>query len=157
MFNVFKKKEDEVNIYAPVKGEFVTLENVPDPIFSEKLMGEGFAVIPYDNVICAPCSGKLSMIADTLHAFGITMKDGSELLVHIGLDTVGLKGKYFRALKKAGEDVKHGEPVILVDVDEIKKTLNPITMVIMTNNDSYTTLDNKIKVNTSNIMMSLKD
>ena len=58
MFNVFKKKEDEVNIYAPVKGEFVTLENVPDPIFSEKLMGEGFAVIPYDNVICAPCSGK---------------------------------------------------------------------------------------------------
>lgn len=158
MFNFLKKKELDENIYAPVKGVAVKLEDVPDPIFSEKMMGDGIAVIPNDNIICSPCDGKLTMVADTLHAFGMTMKDGSELIVHIGLDTVNLKGKHFSLIKKEGTNLRHGDPVIIADFDEIRNNhLNPITMIIMNNNEKYRPMNVEGKVSKSDIIIAFSD
>lgn len=92
--NLFKKKKDEY-LYVPVKGQLIKLEDVKDAMFSKKMLGDGFALIPADHVICSPCDGKIVMIAPTYHAFGVTTEKGAEILVHVGLDTVNLNGEGF--------------------------------------------------------------
>lgn len=137
MFDLFKKKKD-IDLYAPVVGETVSLEKVPDKIFADKLMGDGIGFIFEGNTVCAPCDGKISMIANTLHAFGITAANGAEILVHIGLDTVTLEGKGFKAMVAAGEKVKKGTPIIEIDRDIMKQNnINLITPMIITNSDEF--------------------
>jgi sugar PTS system EIIA component len=137
MFNLFKKKKD-TDLYAPVVGETVSLENVPDKIFADKLMGEGIGFNFEGNIVCAPCDGKISMIANTLHAFGITAANGAEILVHIGLDTVTLEGQGFKSMVEVGEKVKKGTPIIEVDRDIMKQNnINLVTPMIITNSDDF--------------------
>lgn len=137
MFNLFKKKKDN-DLYAPVAGETVSLEKVPDKIFADKLMGDGIGFVFEGNTVCAPCDGKISMIANTLHAFGITAANGAEILVHIGLDTVTLEGQGFKAMVSAGEKVKKGTPIIEIDRNILKKkNINLITPMIITNSDEF--------------------
>lgn len=137
MFDMFKKKKDN-DLYAPVIGETIALENVPDKMFADKLMGEGIGFNFDGNIVCAPCDGKISMIANTLHAFGITAVNGAEILVHIGLDTVELKGQGFKALVGVEEKVKKGTPIIEIDRDFMKQNnVNLITPMIITNSDEF--------------------
>ena len=98
MFNFFKK--EEFKIVAPVSGELIPLSQVPDQVFSTKMMGDGFAVIPGSNRVVAPLSGSLETVFPTGHAVGIKTKDGIECIVHIGLDTVELNGEGFNVLVK---------------------------------------------------------
>lgn len=93
-------------IGSPCKGKAVALTEVPDPTFSEKILGDGFAVIPSEGKIYAPADGEVTVVFDTLHAITMTTDQGAELLIHIGLDTVTLKGAPFTAHVAAGDHVK---------------------------------------------------
>ncbi len=123
---------NEFRITAPVTGKTVNLKDVPDEVFSKKILGDGVAVIPDNGKIVSPVNGEVVSVSDSLHAYTFKSDDGLNILVHIGLDTVKLKGKGFKALVKAGDKVKRGTPVAEVDLDVLKEEgLNPITSVIV--------------------------
>lgn len=127
-----QKKISKLTIAAPLSGKSVSIDQVPDPVFSQKMMGEGAAIVPTDNIIVAPVDGTLTTVAPTKHAFGFTGPDGVEILVHVGLETVGLNGEPFEVLVEAGSPVKKGQPVAKVDLELLKeKNINPITPVVI--------------------------
>lgn len=137
-----KKKEEEVvqttgvneELVAVAEGKILPISEVPDPVFAEKMMGEGFAVDPTSDVIVAPISGKLIQVADTLHAYGILSDSGVEVLVHVGLDTVNLQGKGFDAQVKIGDTVKKGDPLVKIDREYLIANAPSIVIpVIVTN------------------------
>lgn len=107
-------------IVALANGKFIGPDEMKDAMFSQQTMGQTVAIEPSDGVICAPVNGTIEMIFPTAHAFGMRMPDGTGLLIHIGVDTVNLKGQGFTLLKKEGDDVKAGEPVVRVDLDVLK-------------------------------------
>ncbi|EUJ33032.1 PTS system glucose-specific IIA component [Listeria floridensis FSL S10-1187] len=128
------KKEKEETIFAHATGTFVALEEVPDPVFSGKMMGEGIAIKPTDGVIVAPVDGEIIQLAETKHAFGIRTALGEEILVHIGLETVALKGEGFEVLTKMGAHVKKGEPLIKADLAYIEaNAASTIIPMVVTN------------------------
>ena len=125
-------------IYAPCRGRVVPLAEVPDPVFADKVLGDGFAVIPAEGRIYAPADGEVAMVFDTLHAVTLTSTQGAEILIHIGLDTVTLKGEPFKAHVAAGDKVKKGDLLIEADLDKIEKAgLNTIIPVLICNTDDY--------------------
>lgn len=136
MFGFFKNKNENV-IYAPVKGTCIDITEVDDIGFSSKMMGDGVAIVPIEGIVTAPCDGKISMIFDTGHAFGMEANNGAEILIHIGIDTVNLNGEGFEILKKPGQKVKRGEPAIRFDLEKVKKLYDTATMVIMTNGKNF--------------------
>ena len=109
MLGFFKGKSKDNIIYSPCKGKVVPITEVSDPTFSEKVLGDGFAVIPSEGKIYAPADGEISMVFDTLHAVTMTTSQGTELLIHIGLDTVTLKGEPFISHVSGGQQVKKGK------------------------------------------------
>ncbi|MFQ9494637.1 MAG: PTS transporter subunit IIBC [Dorea longicatena] len=125
------KKVPEV-ILAPLTGKAVPLSEVPDPVFSDKVLGDGVAIIPADGKIVSPVDGEISTVAETSHAYGFTSEDGQEVLVHVGLETVSLNGECFKVYGKAGDKVKAGDLVAEVDLEYLKeKEINPITPVLI--------------------------
>lgn len=121
-------------IYAPADGETLPLKEVPDPVFSQGMMGEGIAIKPENGVFVAPVSGELIQLGSTKHAFGIRTPLGEEILVHIGLDTVNLKGEGFAAFAKEGDQVAAGQKIIEADLKTIReKAKSDLTMVVVTN------------------------
>lgn len=138
MFGFLKGKNKEIMIGSPVKGKAVPISEVNDPTFAEEILGKGVAIMPEDGKVCAPAAGEIGMVFDTLHAFSMTTREGAELLVHIGLETVGLKGKGFTAHAKAGDKVEKGDLIITADLDVIKgEGLDTIIPVIVCNTDEY--------------------
>lgn len=145
MINFFRKKEEKSElpaisvgddaIVAPADGELIDVTTVPDPVFSGKIMGDS-AAFQYtgDKVtICAPANGIMSVTFPTGHAFGITMKNGVELLVHIGVNTVETNGEGFRMLgKKQDDPVKAGDPIVEVDLKKLRQKYDMSTMLIVT-------------------------
>lgn len=105
-------KEDVVN---PVAGKRIDITEVKDVLFSKKLLGDGFAVIPENNDICSPVDGEILTITQTKHAIGIKAQDGRQLLIHIGLDTVKLNGEGFEAFVSAGDKVSKGQKLVSFD------------------------------------------
>ena len=104
-----KKKQANKVLYSMANGKSIAIEEVPDEVFSTKMMGDGIAVIPDEGKIYAPCDGKISMVIDnTKHAVGIETDDGVELLIHVGLDTVDLMGEGFQTHVVIGDNVKVG-------------------------------------------------
>ena len=125
------KKVPEV-ILAPLTGKAVPLSEVPDPVFSDKVLGDGVAIIPADGKIVSPVDGEISTVAETGHAYGFTSEGGQEILVHVGLETVSLNGECFKVYGKAGDKVKKGDLVAEVDLGYLKeKEINPITPVLL--------------------------
>lgn len=118
---LFKKQTASEEIVSPANGELMKIEDVPDPVFSQKLMGEGIAVLPSDGRIVAPASGEIIQLAETKHAFGIKTDLGAEILVHIGLETVALKGQGFNPAVKVGDKVSKGQLIIEADLEFISK------------------------------------
>lgn len=142
MFGFLKGKSKEIMIGAPAKGKAVPISQVSDPTFGEEILGKGFALMPEDGKICAPADGEISMVFETLHAFTMTTGSGAEILVHIGLETVGLKGKGFTAHVKAGDKVKKGDLVITADLETIKEEgLNTIIPVVICNTDEFKSVE----------------
>lgn len=114
MFGLFKSKSKEIN--TPVNGEVVDLKEVSDPVFSDKMMGEGFAAKPSDGKICAPIKGTVKSVFPSLHALTLEAEDGLDILIHIGLDTVELNGNGFSSSISEGQKVKAGDPLVQVDL-----------------------------------------
>ncbi|MFP7299680.1 PTS glucose transporter subunit IIA [Neobacillus niacini] len=132
VFSFFKKSK--LQILAPLNGAIIPLEEVPDPVFSQKMMGEGIAVMPTGGNIHAPVDGKIILIAATKHAIGIRAEDGSEILIHAGLETVALNGKGFKTVVNEGEKVSVGQLLIEVDWDYIKThAKSTVTPIVITN------------------------
>lgn len=135
MLNLFKK---EIQIYSPVNGRTQTIESVNDPMFSQKMMGDGIAISPSEGKFYAVESGVLSAFFPTMHAYGITSDNGVEILVHLGIDTVNANGNGFSSVRKQGERVEKGDLIITVDIDKLKQTYDMTTMVVITNLNNKT-------------------
>ena len=102
---LFKKKDNKMILGAPVKGKAVPLSEVNDPTFAEEMLGKGMAVIPAEGKIYAPADGEIGMVFDTLHAVSLVSEEGTEILIHVGLDTVKMNGEGFTGHVKAGDKV----------------------------------------------------
>lgn len=122
-----------VRIMAPVDGRVIAISDVPDPVFSGRMMGDGAAIEPISELIVAPADGILTMIFPTGHAFGMTLVNSVEILVHVGINTVELDGRGFQILQIVGENLICGEPVIKVDTAVILKAgKSMLTVVVVT-------------------------
>jgi len=113
-------------LLSPLTGTAIALEQVPDDAFSRKLLGDGVAIIPEDGLILSPVDGCLAAIAHTLHAYIFSTEDGLDILVHVGLKSVGLGGQGFRPLVKAGETVRAGQPVAEIDLTLLRSKGVPL-------------------------------
>lgn len=133
-----KAGKGTITICSPVTGRLVPIAEVNDPTFAEEIMGKGAAIIPEDNLFVSPVNGTVQMVFDTKHAVGFLSEEGAEVLIHAGLDTVNLKGKYFEVLVKEGDKVQVGTPVLKADLDGLKKEgYDTVTPVIVTNSMDY--------------------
>ena len=123
---------------APVKGTLVALSDVPDEVFASGTMGQGIAIEPEEDVVKSPVAGTVSLVYPTGHAIGITSDKGAEILIHIGIDTVNLKGKHFKALIEQGQKVTVGTPLVEFDYQAIQAAgYAPTVTMIVTNSDQY--------------------
>lgn len=129
---------EKIQILSPADGTVKDITEVPDPTFADKVLGDGAAVIPADGKIYAPADGTVVNIMDTKHGIMFQTAQGVELLIHIGLETVNLKGKYFTAHAENGAQVKAGDLLVEFDLDAIvKEGYDPITPIVVTNGDAY--------------------
>ncbi|ETI67691.1 glucose-specific PTS transporter subunit IIBC [Neobacillus vireti] len=128
-----ERKTDDVFV-APLKGEIKPITEVPDQVFAEKMMGDGFAIVPAEGMVVSPVDGKIVNLFPTKHAIGILSDSGREILIHIGVDTVNLKGKCFEILVSENDRVEKGQPLLNVDLDYIKaNATSTITPIVFTN------------------------
>ena len=127
-----KKDTGTIEIIAPLSGEIVNIEDVPDVVFAEKIVGDGIAIKPTGNKMVAPVDGTIGKIFETNHAFSIESDSGVELFVHFGIDTVELKGEGFKRIAEEGQRVKVGDTVIEFDLplleEKAKSTLTPVVI-----------------------------
>ncbi|MFG6147730.1 N-acetylglucosamine-specific PTS transporter subunit IIBC [Halobacillus sp. B23F22_1] len=127
----------------PIKGKVMALEEVPDEVFAQGMMGPGFAIDPKGETFNSPINGRVVQVFPTKHAFGLEMDNGLEMLVHVGLDTVKLNGEGFETLVEAGQSIKQGDPLLRIDLEYVKsKAPSVVTPIIFTNleNESVTLL-----------------
>ncbi|WP_119326334.1 PTS glucose transporter subunit IIA [Companilactobacillus musae] len=130
-----RKKIDE--FVSPANGELIHLDKVSDPVFSQKLMGDGFAVTPSDNEIVAPIGGVIGTVFPTKHALMITSEHGLEVMLHLGIDTVELNGKPFETFVKENDTVKAGQKLVSMDLEQVKAAGKDTSiMTIITNSDA---------------------
>ena len=144
MFSFLKKKKKETTVStytlkAFLSGKVISIENVKDPVFSAKILGNGLAIEPENELIIAPCDGVISTVmADSKHAVGITAENGMELLIHEGIDTVALNGEGFELFVKEGDNVKEGDKLIHFDAKLIKsKGYQTTCILVVTNSDDF--------------------
>ncbi|MGL4712253.1 MAG: PTS glucose transporter subunit IIA, partial [Shewanella sp.] len=115
-----------IKVYAPVSGDIVAIEKVPDVVFAEKIVGDGIAIAPKGELILAPIDGTIAKIFETNHAFSIESPQGLELFVHFGVGTVELRGKGFKRLAQEGQEVKVGDPILSFDIDYLKDQVDSL-------------------------------
>ncbi|HZG61793.1 MAG TPA: PTS glucose transporter subunit IIA [Anoxybacillus sp.] len=131
-----KERKKEETLFAPLNGKVVDIEQVPDPTFSQKLMGEGIAIEPVDGTVVSPVNGEIIQFFHTKHAIGIRSETGLEILIHVGLETVMLNGEGFTGHVQVGDKVKVGDRLITFDLEFIKeKAASSITPIVITNMD----------------------
>jgi len=137
----FGKKKKTISVIAPMTGKAVPLDQVPDPAFSQKIIGDGIAIEPNEGLLIAPFDGHVVHLIDTLHSLVLGHESGLEILVHIGVNTVSLQGKPFKTYVKTGDKVKKGDKLIEFDMDMIKaEGLPVITPIIVANGDVVSNL-----------------
>ncbi len=136
-------EEKEVNILvSPANGKSLNLSEVSDEMFASKTLGDGVGIIPVDGKVYAPCNGEVVMLFNTRHAIGLKTKNGAEILIHIGVNTVSMDGDGFKSYVKQGDTVKEGDLLIEFDLDKIKeKNLDPTIMVVNSNSTNYKVLN----------------
>lgn len=115
MFNLFKKNKVVYHLTAPISGHTMSLEQVKDPVFAQKMMGDGIAIKSTGDVVVAPADGEICLFPKTKHAIGLKLENGVEVLIHIGLDSVELKGEGFTQLVEVGTHVPMGTPLLKID------------------------------------------
>ncbi|MHC5229197.1 beta-glucoside-specific PTS transporter subunit IIABC [Enterococcus sp. LJL99] len=142
----------EINLTQPVEGEIVSLEKVPDEVFSSKSLGEGFAIIPSEGKVYSPFEGTVTMLFPTKHAIGLRSKEGLEVLIHIGIDTVEMNGDGFSSYVKMDDTIEKGQLLIAFDLKKIADhNLNSIIPILFTNFEEFS---NVIVVNEDNELLT---
>ena len=137
---LFGKKTDD--FYAPMAGKAVPITEVPDPTFAEGMLGNGIAIEPAEGKVFAPCDATVDMMFTTGHAVSLVADCGAEILIHVGLETVGLEGKPFTVHAANGDKVQKGQLLIEVDLEAVKAAgLNTITPMLICNTDDYPTFN----------------
>ena len=152
------KMDTGSKIYSPLIGRVVPLSEVNDPVFAEEMMGKGAAVIPTKGQVFAPCDGEVVTVFRTLHAITIKADDGAEIIIHVGLETVGLDGKHFEAHVADGTKIKKGDLLLSFDLDQIKAAgYDIITPVVITNSGNYDQVEKtgKKEVGFKDLLLSL--
>lgn len=136
-----EKVSKTIAVYSPCKGQAVKLEDVKDDVFSQKILGDGCAVEPADNKLYSPCDGKIDTVFDTKHAINMISDEGAEILLHVGIDTVKLKGKYFNVHVSDDQPVRKGDLLLTFDREKIKAAGYDVTIpVVVCNNSDYSTV-----------------
>lgn len=149
MFGFFKKKKD--TLLSPMAGKSISIKEVPDETFSSEMLGKGVAIIPSDGLVTSPANGTVSMVFDTLHAVSIIADTGEEVLIHVGLDTVKMKGEGFEAFVSVGDIVKAKDPLLKVDLNKIKEAgFDPVTVMIICNSDNYKSVESVTDITVTN-------
>jgi len=146
----FFKKSKEVKIKSPIKGKIINLCEVEDEVFSSKIIGDGFAIKPVEGVVYSPVEGKVVQLFPTGHAIGIKTKEGLEILIHIGIDTVSMKGEGFTPYVKVDDKVNVGDKLISFDLELVRqKAKSDVVPVVITNMDVVSEL--KVDFKDSNV------
>lgn len=141
MFN-FLKGTKFTNLVAPISGSVVSIEEIPDEVFSQKMIGDGVAIDPTSEFVVAPCDGVVEKIFETNHAFCIKSTTGVEIFVHYGVDTVELKGKGFFRLIEKGAKVKAGDKILKTDLIFLKENARSVlTALVVSNMDELKSFD----------------
>lgn len=156
--NVITSLNHNIIIKAPLEGEVIQLSAIEDETFSSGILGKGIAVNPSQGKLVSPVKGEITAIFPTLHAVGITSVDGVELLIHIGMDTVKLEGKYFNAMIKKGDQVNVGDVLIVFDINAIKaEGYSLVTPIIVSNSNQYTDVlsSDKKRINMGESLMTI--
>lgn len=164
MINVLVKRRENntlnIEIFAPFSGLTFPLDGVNDPVFAQKMLGDGVAITPSKETIYSPIDGEITMLDDTRHAIGFKNASGIEVLIHIGLDTVALKGEGFETFVSVGQSVTIGTPLISFDLELLKnRKLDPTTMIVVTNSNEFDTTDktlNKSVVELKDVIWRIK-
>lgn len=147
--NLFKKKghdgdmhrDEPTVIWSPLKGQVIALEEVSDPAFAQGILGAGAAIVPVEGKLYAPVNGTVAAAFHTGHAIGIQSENGMEILIHVGIDTVNLKGDGFELLVGQGDQVCVGQPLMTFDLDKITAAgYETTTMVLVTNAQTFGTM-----------------
>lgn len=147
MFKLFKKEpqlvaEKDTMLFAPASGSMVKMEDVKDPMFAQKMMGDGYAVFPSDGTITSPVRGEILTVFPTKHAIGIRSVAGDEIIVHVGIDSVALNGVPFKSYVKAGQKVDEGSKLVHMDITYLQEHgVDPTCIVVWTNADEGTSLE----------------
>ncbi len=132
--SLFRKNKSPGRLLSPVDGRFIPLEGLPDAAFSQKLLGEGFAVAPTSGRILSPADGVIGTVSDAGHAVTILTADGLDLLVHVGIDTVSLGREAFTVAVSAGQQVKAGELLLMADLSAIEQAGLPTAVILLVTN-----------------------
>ncbi|MFS0765760.1 PTS sugar transporter subunit IIA [Peribacillus phoenicis] len=154
---LFSKKEIVEQLLAPINGQVISIENVPDPVFSGKMMGDGIAILPEEGLVVSPIDAEVIQVFHTKHALGLRTKHGIELLIHIGLETVNLNGEGFEVHVAEGQNVKAGDKLVTFDIDFLKaKAPSIVTPIVITNGELVEKLEKtnstQAKINETQIM-----
>ncbi|HCL4446900.1 TPA: PTS glucose transporter subunit IIA [Clostridium botulinum] len=139
MFSLFKKKEKNLKLKAYLSGKMISINKVPDEVFSSKIMGDGLAIIPTTSIVKSPADGEITVVMEeSKHVVGIKFENGVEALIHVGIDTVSMNGEGFEVFVKTGDSVKEGQDLIMFDEELIKnRGLSTYTMLVITNSSEY--------------------
>ncbi len=140
--NMFGKGKEALKVLSPMEGEAIALSQVNDPTFSEELLGKGVAIRPSSGRVASPVNGVVSQMFDTGHAVSLTSEDGVEVLIHVGLDTVKLKGKHYTIHANNGDSVKIGDLLMEFDREGIAADgYDTVTPVVVCNSDEFKGFD----------------
>lgn len=154
-----KRNRKSFMLYSPLNGEIIPLRNVTDEVFSSGMLGDGIAIQPSDGKLVAPCAGVVGHVFDTHHAMNIVSDFGCEILLHIGLDTVKLKGKGFDVKVKEGERVNKGDLLCVFDPEIIKGAgLKTTTPMVITNSNEFIKIEARPKcaINTGDSVLKIE-
>lgn len=144
MFGIFKKSKKGLEIKAPVKGNIIKLEQVEDPVFAQKVVGDGVAIDPKENKVLSPVDGEVIQVFPTKHAIGLRAENNVEILIHVGLDTVSLKGEGFEVHVNANDKVRVGDPLITFDMDVLREKAKSLVIpIVITNHKDMKSIEPK--------------
>ncbi|AST57949.1 glucose-specific phosphotransferase enzyme IIA component [Thermoanaerobacterium thermosaccharolyticum] len=147
LFGIKKSYSQEEIITSPMVGDLVDITNVSEPVFSQKMMGDGVAIVPTDGVVVSPIDGVVLNVFRTKHAIGLRSKCGIEIMIHIGLETVELNGEGFETYVEDGQSVNKGDKLLSFNLEKIRsKSYNPISPVVITNMDEKVAKMEKLNI-----------
>jgi len=141
MFKKFLKRKEALTWKVPFKGTIKPITEAPDPVFAQKIMGDGFCIDPEEGAMFSPVKGVVSSIFPTKHAIGITSENENEIILHVGVDTVNLNGEGFELYVSEGDTVNAGDKILEVDIERIKDKVPSLTTVVAITNIGEKTVE----------------